>query len=84
MEINGVKLDVPKLQQAFAADKPELQSSVNKASTDIRYGQFPEALAELEKLAATAGLTDDQKKVVNDVVGQVKQLMAKAAAKPAP
>ena len=83
MEINGVKLDVPKLQQTFATDKPELQAGVTKAAMAIRYGQYPEALAELEKLAATAGLTDAQKAVVNDVVGQVKQLIAKPAAKPA-
>ena len=79
MEINGVKLDVPRLQQAFATEKPDLQSGVNKATMAIRYGQNAEALAELEKLAANASLTEPEKKAVNDVIGQVKQLMAKAA-----
>lgn len=79
MEINGVKLDVPKLQQMFATEKPELQSGASKATMAIRYGQHAEALAELEKLAANASLTEPEKKVVNDVIGQVKQLLAKAA-----
>ena len=51
----------------------------SKATMAIRYGQHAEALAELEKLAANASLTEPEKKVVNDVIGQVKQLLAKAA-----
>jgi len=82
MEISGVKLDVPKLQQAFATDKPELQAGVSKAVMNIRYGQYDQALAELQKLGAVPTLTEPQKKLVNDLVEQVKQLAAKAPAKP--
>jgi hypothetical protein len=80
MTINGVKVDVPKLQ-LLTADKPELLDGVNKTMMAIRYGKYDEALAELDKLAAAASLTDPQKKLVNDVIEQVKQVAAKAAAK---
>jgi hypothetical protein len=80
--MGGVKLDLPKLQQSLAADKPQLQATVGKVMTHLRYGQYPDALAELDKLSA-AGLTDAQKKLVADVIEQVKQLMAKSSPKPA-
>jgi hypothetical protein len=83
MEIRGIKVDMPKMQQLFATAAPELQSSASKASMSIRYGQFPEASAELAKLAAMPGLSDAQKKVVSDVTEQVKQLMAPAPSKAA-
>lgn len=82
MEISGVKLDVPKLQQAFASDKPELQASVSKAVMSIRYGQYDQALAELQKLAGTPTLTEPQKQVASALMEQVKQLAAKAPPKP--
>jgi hypothetical protein len=37
-------------------------------------------LVKLDKLANAPGLTDEQKKAVADVIGQVKQLMAPAHA----
>lgn len=49
---------------------------------NIRYGQYDQALAELQKLGAVPTLTEPQKKLVNDLVEQVKQLAAKAPAKP--
>jgi len=82
VEMGGVKIDLPKLQQCLPADKQELHDAAGKVMMALRYGQYPEALAQLDKVAA-ADLTDAQKKVVNDVIAQVKQLMAKAPAKPA-
>jgi hypothetical protein len=67
------------LQKAFAGSAPEMQASVEKIYSGIRYGEYPAALAELEKLAANPGLNDAQKKTVNDVTEQLKQ----AAAAPA-
>jgi acetate kinase len=82
MVINGVSVDIPKLQQAFQPAAPEAQNSLTKTVMSIRYGQYAEALAELDKLANTAGITDAQKKVVTDVIEQLKQVMAKAPASP--
>ena len=80
MEIRGVKIDVPKLQQAFANEKPELRSVAVDAGSDIRYGKTADALAKLQKLAADPSVTEPTKKVINDVIEQVKQLAAKAPA----
>jgi hypothetical protein len=78
---DGTKVDMPKLQQAFVSASPELRNSITQVSFSFRYGQNAEAVAQLEKIAADPGLTDDQKKVVNDVIGQLKQVIAKGAAK---
>ncbi len=83
MDINGVKVDLPKLQQTFVAERPDLQPNVSRTTMAIRYGQYDQALAELEKLAAAANLTDPQKKLISDLTEQVKQVMAKAPPKPA-
>ena len=82
VEMGGVKIDLPKLQQCLPPDKPELHDAASKVMMALRYGQYPEALAQLDKVAA-ADLTDAQKKVVNEVIAQVKQLMAKAPARSA-
>ena len=83
MVINGVKVDMPKFNQAFITANPEQQRSLGKASMAIRYGQYAEAVAELEKLANNASLTEPQKKVTNEVIEQLKQVINQAPAKPA-
>jgi acetate kinase len=83
MVLNGVSVDLPKLQQAFQPASPEAQTSLAKTVMSVRYGQYPEALAELDKLANTAGISEAQKKIVTDVIEQLKQVMAKAPAAPA-
>jgi len=76
-------IDLGALQQAFPSAGPEVQKSFDKIRFATRYRQFPLALVELDKLARMPGLTDAQKKAVNDLIEQVKQTMNAAAAKPA-
>jgi hypothetical protein len=83
-EINGVKVDVPKLQAAFANSSPEVMPGVTAVMADIRYGKYPEAVAELEKLSTNPNLNDAQKKAVADVLAQMKQVASKPPAAPAP
>jgi hypothetical protein len=77
-------IDIGKLQQAFPTASPEVQNGFDKIRFAVRYRQLPLALAELDKIARMPGLTDAQKKAVNDLIEQVKQTMNAAAAKPAP
>jgi len=77
-EINGVKVDVPKLQQAFAGSPPEIQADVNQTTLNLRYGMYEKSLMALDRLASNPGVNDSQKKVVNDLIEQMKQLIAKA------
>ena len=76
-EINGVKDDVPRLQDAFAGSPPELQADVNQTTLGLRYGMYEKSLMALDKLSNNPNLNDTQKKVVSDLIEQMKQLIAK-------
>ena len=77
-EMSGVKVDVPKLQQAFVGAPPELQADVNQTALNLRYGMYEKSLQSLDRLINNPGLNDAQKKVVNDLIEQMKQLITKA------
>src|SRR6266581_9444570 len=77
-EIRGVKVDMPRLEQAFAGAGNDLQADVVQTASNIRYGQYVEALVSLDKLVNKPNLSDAQKKVVNEVIEEVKQLINKA------
>jgi hypothetical protein len=78
VEMRGVKVDLPKLRQLMP---PEKQPAIGELMSSLRYGLFPEALTQLQKLSADPSLTEEQKKVINDVTDQVKQMQAKTSAK---
>lgn len=78
----GVAIDLPKLNEAFAGATPELQSSVMAVANGVRYGEHAAALSALEQLARAPGLTDTQKKIVSDVTEQVKQVASKIPTAP--
>ena len=77
-EVNGVKVDMPALQSAIVGASPDLQAAVNNASSDLRYGQYVKALESLDKVASDPNLTEPQKKLVAQVIEQLKQVIAKA------
>ena len=77
-EFYGVKVDWPKLDTEFANSDREVQASASLAVRHIRYSQFPEALGDLERLSTNPKLTEAQKKAVNDLLEQTKQVIAKA------
>ena len=80
--ISGVTVEVAKLQQTFATASPRLRTAVDAVKTGVRYGDYPAALAQLEKLANHPSLTDLQKQVVAQVTEQVKQVASKTSAPP--
>jgi hypothetical protein len=69
----GVTIDLPKLRAAFPTPNPEVRTCFSEASFGIRYEDYNKTLVALEKLAATPNLTEEQKKVVGEVVEQVKK-----------
>jgi hypothetical protein len=81
-EINGVKVDFPKLQHTFESAGPEIQQNVSETIQGVRYGMYEKSLEALDKLANDSNVNAEQKKVVNELIESVKQLMAKAP--PAP
>ena len=76
-EVNGVKVDVPRLQEAFSGSPPEIQADVNQTTLNLRYGMYEKSLMALDRLANNPAVNDTQKKVVNDLIEQMKQLIAK-------
>src|SRR3989442_10859720 len=69
------------IRKAFPNPGPDVTPSIEKITSSVRYGEYPTALAELEKLAANPNLTPDQKKALADATDQVKKSMATAAPK---
>lgn len=82
--IAGPMAKAANLQKAFPAAGPGLKASLDKIASDIRYGEYPAVLAELEKVAVDPSLTDDQKKAVSDTTEEVKKAMTSVAPKTTP
>lgn len=77
-----VPIDLPGLRDAFAAASPQVQAIATRAVKDIQTDNWAAAGAELEKLGANSSLTDDQKKIVREVLEQLKANMARQPAPP--
>jgi len=82
-QVNGVTVDIPKLNEAFANASPEIKSTVTMVGFNIRYTKYEEALMALDKLANDPNVTEAQKKVVSQLIEEAKQL-ANAAPAAAP
>ena len=83
-KVNGVTVDLPKLTEAFTSSSQELRTLVTQVGFNIRYTKYEDALMALDKLVNDPGLTEDQKKIVNTVIEQTKQLVSTAPAAAAP
>src|ERR1051326_9051702 len=73
-EINGVKVDFPKLQRTFDGSSSEIQQKVSDAVAGVRYGMYEKSLEALDSLATDPNVTEPQKKVVNELIESLKQL----------
>jgi hypothetical protein len=80
--MEGIAVDVPKLQEAFATASADLQNLVSEVTMGVRYRDYPRATAALAKLANAPGLTEPQKKILSDITEQLKQLASKASTTP--
>lgn len=76
-------VDTGKLESSFKSAEPATQSSVDKAVSAIKAGNYSEALATLQSVAAKAKLTPEQQQAIKDVIAQVQKQMADAANKAA-
>lgn len=77
-EVSGVNVDMPALQTAFVGAPQDAQAAVNDAASNLRYGQYVKALESLDKVASNPNLTEPQKKMVAQVIEQLKQVISKA------
>jgi hypothetical protein len=76
-------IDVSKLRDAFATASPELKAMCTQAIRGIEAANYVIGLSSLEKLAAAPDLNEPQKQAVAEMLGQVQQKAAGAAAAPA-
>lgn len=83
MQVQGVNVDVPKLNKALESATPDQQATARNIQMAFRYGQYEKALMEADKLANDTTLNEEQKKVAGEVLEQVKQVVAKAPPAPA-
>lgn len=75
----GVRVSMSELRQAFpSAPGAEIEACLSEAATGLHYGEYAKVLAALDKLANNPASTAQQKKVIDKVVGQVKELAAKS------
>ena len=82
MEIEGVKVDTPRLMAEFVNASPEVQRPVNEAVTKVRCKQYLQAMMGLDEVLKSPALNDKQKKLLAQVIGQLKEVLAKAPPRP--
>jgi hypothetical protein len=79
-QVDGVTVDLPKLNEAFVDANRDLKTAATMVGFNIRYKKYEDALMALDKLANDPAVTEPQKKIVNDVIEQVKKLAGAAPA----
>jgi hypothetical protein len=77
IQMAGVTLDLPKLDTEFQDASPEIQAAVKQIKMSYRGGRFVRMVTELEELSSNPGLGPSQKKLVGDLIEQMKQVLAK-------
>jgi len=74
-------VDTAPLEKSFSSAEPATQTTVDKAVSAIKAGDYTGALTELKTLASNAKLTPEQQQAVKDVMAQVQTAVTEAAAK---
>ncbi len=78
-QVQGVTVDTPKLTATLQTNQaPSVQEQLNQFLFGLRYGDYVKAGMALDKLSSDPAVTEDQKKVVNQVMEQVKQVINNA------
>jgi len=77
MQIQGVNADIPQLSAQFANAPPEIQSRVTEGVMHVRMTQYLQGMRVFDEVLNSPGLNDKQKKLLTQVIGQLKEAMAK-------
>lgn len=76
---SGSGVDTSKVQSAFSSAPAVDKTDVDSAVSAVKAGDYQGALASLQKVAANAKLTADQKAAIQDLVAQIQNKLAGAA-----
>ena len=80
MQIQGANVDIPKLSAEFAKAPPELRSRVTAGIARVRLNQYEQGMMIFDEVLNKPGLSDNQKKLLTQVIGQLKEVASKAPA----
>ena len=69
---DGVVIDSMKLRNSLNGASQEIQKSLAKFQFSLRYGSYVDAMMALDQMKADTSLTEAQKKIVDEVMEQVK------------
>ena len=81
MVVDGVKVDFPRLMDSVVVSgSAKAQAAVREVQGFFRYGQYEKAMTSLDKVAKGGSLNEEQKKLAEEVVEELRQVVAKAGA----
>ena len=79
MIVEGVSVDLPRLMNSVVVSgNARAQAGLREVQGSFRYGQYGKAMAGLDKVAKGGGLNDEQKKLAEEVIEELRQVIAKA------
>lgn len=82
-EKGAAKPDTSAVEKSFSSGDAGLKDTAMKAVEAVKKADYAGALKELQGLAASAKLTDEQKTALSGLVEQVKKALTDAGAKAA-
>ena len=75
------QVDTVKLEASFSTAEPAKKSEVDKVVASVKSQDWAGATASLQRLAADAKLTEEQKQAVKDTLEQVGKVIKDTASK---
>jgi hypothetical protein len=78
MQIQGMNVDIPKLSAEFTKAPPELQSRVTEGIAKVRLNQYIQGMMIFDEVLNNPAVNDKQKKLLTQVIGQLKEVSSKA------
>jgi hypothetical protein len=81
----NVEVNLPKLRKTLEVPGLDVTNQLRQITMRMRYGQMVDAIVMLDKIKDNPAVTDPQKQVIDELIGQIKQAaQAQEAARQAP
>ena len=75
----GGDVDTAELEESFSTAESAKKATMNDVVAAVKAGEYAKAGSGLKKLASRAKLTDDQKKAISNVMGQLQEQITQIA-----
>ena len=77
IQLYGVTVEIPKLDTEFKSANPDVQAAVGRVKTAYLRGEYMSMMMELDKLNNEPSLTEPQKKLVGNLLNEMKEVINK-------